>query len=48
MSIVFLIVYWTLASKSGYVVTYPQQDVSDRFRWTGDAMSVQSHPHPPK
>jgi hypothetical protein len=48
LSLVLLLVYWTLASKSGYVVSYPPEDMADRFRWAGDAMSVQSHPWPPK
>jgi hypothetical protein len=45
--IVLLLAYWTLSSKSGYVVSYPPEDMTDRYRWAGDAASVQQHPWAP-
>jgi Trk-type K+ transport system membrane component len=45
--LVLFLVYWTLMSKSGYVVSYPPEDMSDRYRWAGDAMSVIQHPWAP-
>jgi hypothetical protein len=43
--LVLLLVYWCLSSKSGF---YPPEDMSDRFRWAGDAESVQPHPWAPQ
>jgi hypothetical protein len=43
--LVLLLVYWSLGDKS---VRYPLEDMSDRFRWAGDAESVQPHPWPPQ
>lgn len=45
--IVLALVYWTLTSKSNYKVSYPPEDMSDRYRWAGDAASVQQHPWAP-
>jgi len=45
--LVLLLVYWTLMRKSNFVVSYPPEDMTDRYRWAGDAASVINHPWAP-
>jgi len=48
IALVVLLVYWSLMSKSGYkVVSYPPEQMEDRFRWAGDAATVIQHPWAP-
>ena len=48
IALVLLLVYMALMGKSGFkTVSYPPEDMTDRFRWAGDAASVQQHPWAP-
>jgi hypothetical protein len=43
-----LLVLWYASRSSGFAVSYPPEDLSDRYRMAGDRASVIPHPWAPK
>jgi hypothetical protein len=47
-ALLVLLVLWYASRSSSFTVTYPPEDLSDRYRMAGDAASVINHPWAPK
>jgi hypothetical protein len=47
VALVVLLVFWYASRGSGFAVSYPPEDLSDRYRLAGDRASVIPHPWAP-